>query len=106
MPCYVPEGPFGSPSCDAEIARIKKLEALLCSSCRVLERKGYDFDENPALSVWWDAHKRADAAREAEKRRKRNEKKINDAKAKDLLKLPAGMISKTDLRWLKSNGYL
>jgi len=35
--------------------------ALLCSACRVLARLGYDFDENPALSVWWEAHKKEDA---------------------------------------------
>ena len=33
---------------------------LLCSACRVLERTGYDFDENPALSIWWDKHKKKD----------------------------------------------
>jgi hypothetical protein len=35
--------------------------ALLCSTCRVLARLGYDFDENPALSQWWEAHKKEDA---------------------------------------------
>jgi len=33
---------------------------LLCSACRVLERTGYDFDENPSLSIWWDKHKKKD----------------------------------------------
>jgi len=35
---------------------IKKLEGLLCSTCRVLSRLGYDFDENPRLSEWWHKH--------------------------------------------------
>jgi hypothetical protein len=35
--------------------------ALLCSACRVLARMGYDFEENPALSQWWDAHQKEDA---------------------------------------------
>lgn len=34
--------------------------ALLCSACRVLERLGYDFEENPALSLWWDDHKKGE----------------------------------------------
>jgi hypothetical protein len=33
---------------------------LLCSACKVLERLGYDFDENPLLSQWWDKHKTKD----------------------------------------------
>ena len=36
---------------------------LLCSACRVLERTGYDFEENPALSLWWDEHKKKDKRR-------------------------------------------
>ena len=36
-------------------------ESLLCSACRTLERFGYDFDENPALSQWWSRHKKLDA---------------------------------------------
>lgn len=34
---------------------------MLCAACRVLTRLGYDFDENPALSQWWDKHKEDDA---------------------------------------------
>jgi len=41
----------------------KTLESLLCSSCRVLERLNYDFDENPRLSEWWAKHKREDEER-------------------------------------------
>ena len=35
---------------------------LLCSACRTLERMGYDMDENPALSQWWENHKGKDDA--------------------------------------------
>lgn len=43
------------------------LEVLLCSACRVLTRTGYDFDENPALSNWWAAHKKEDNESKATK---------------------------------------
>lgn len=36
---------------------------LLCSACRALARLGYDFDENPALSRWWEEHKKEDEKR-------------------------------------------
>jgi hypothetical protein len=36
------------------------LTVLLCSSCRALDRLGYDFDENPALSQWWEKHQSID----------------------------------------------
>jgi hypothetical protein len=38
-----------------------EVDVLLCSACRVLARLGYDFEENPALSRWWDTHKKKDA---------------------------------------------
>ena len=41
------------------------LEEMLCSACRVLEKGKYDFDENPQLSKWWDAHKKEDEKRQA-----------------------------------------
>jgi hypothetical protein len=44
---------------------ISLLESFLCSTCRVLERTKYDFDENPALSEWWASHKAEDERREA-----------------------------------------
>lgn len=40
---------------------------MLCSACRALVRLGYDMDENPALSAWWEDHKKADAANAAAK---------------------------------------
>jgi len=41
------------------------LSEMLCSACRVLEAQKFDFDLNPMLSKWWDAHKREDARKEA-----------------------------------------
>ena len=44
-----------------EMIQVKaSLKILLCSACRTLERYGYDFDENPTLSQWWDRHKKED----------------------------------------------
>lgn len=64
MPCSDGGIPY-PPSREEIIARnfAKRAEPMLCSACRVLERLGYDFDENPELSEWWDAHKKADEAR-------------------------------------------
>lgn len=60
-------GGYSSPEVRyVESNRDKELTALLCSTCRVLTRLGYDFDENPALSVWWEAHKKEDAKRAKE----------------------------------------
>jgi len=43
----------------AETGRVT-MKQLLCSACRALARMNYDFDENPALSQWWDEHKKGD----------------------------------------------
>lgn len=64
MPCT--DGGVPYPPTPEEIARkkfAKRAEPMLCSACRALERLGYDFDENPELSEWWDKHKKEDAAR-------------------------------------------
>jgi len=58
MPCYDPRA-----QADWDAQQEAERVALLCSACRVLARMGYDFDENPALSVWWEKHKQQDAAR-------------------------------------------
>lgn len=54
---------------ERQVTKLEKtvslLESFLCSTCRVLEKGGYDFDENPALSEWWASHKAADERREA-----------------------------------------
>ncbi len=60
MPC-VDWG--GHAQADYDAQKRAEKDALLCSACRVLARMGYDFDENPALSVWWAAHKQRDAAK-------------------------------------------
>ena len=77
---------------------IKLLSSLLCSACRELESKNYDFDKNPALSEWWAEHKRADEARElATLRNKlRREQAMEIAKTKTI-----AQCGKTELALLK-----
>lgn len=58
MPCS--DGPRPG---ELERQVIDVLEQLLCSSCRVLRRLDYDFDENPMLSQWWEEHQKKDAER-------------------------------------------
>lgn len=40
------------------------MRQLLCAACRVLTRYGYDFDENPALSQWWEKHQKVEVTDE------------------------------------------
>ena len=72
MPCNTGQGMSYSLSIsdvrrevENQLAKERDLTGavLLCSACRVLERLGYDFEENPALSIWWDKHKRLDQKR-------------------------------------------
>lgn len=80
MPCRVDETPqeIAQRRADRNLKAAEKAlkqaeakyAALLCGACRVLDRLEYDFDENPELSTWWDAHKRKDAAREKREGRK------------------------------------
>ena len=69
MPCNTSKGMGSAMSysdvrreVEKQLAKERDLtgEVLLCSACRVLERLGYDFEENPALSIWWDRHKKLD----------------------------------------------
>ena len=43
------------------------LTELLCSTCRVLKRMNYDFDENPQLSHWWQKHQKIDELKKTKK---------------------------------------
>lgn len=66
----------------------KKYEALLCSACRELESQGYDFDKNPALSIWWHEHKMADEKERLEAQALEFEKRsIMAALAKSIVEL-------------------
>jgi len=60
MPCYDSRNNDPEYVCSGHIDRLCKTESLLCSACRVLTRMGYDFDENPRLSEWWEKHKEED----------------------------------------------
>ena len=60
MPCYDARDHEPEYVCSGYIKALCKIESLLCSTCRVLERTGYDFDENPRLSEWWGLHKEED----------------------------------------------
>jgi hypothetical protein len=73
------------------------LESFLCSTCRVLERTQYDFDENPALSEWWTSHKAADERKEAAliKKRLRREQAI------EVSNKPVKSLTKNDKKLLR-----
>ncbi len=80
----------------------KKMKSMLCSACRALERLGYDFDENPRLSEWWDDHKKEDAKREKEKKKK----SLRSEVARELSNKPVAELSKEDKALLREEGYL
>lgn len=90
----------------SEISKLEKkrdeLTEMLCSTCRVLERVKFDFDENPQLSKWWDKHKREDEKREAEEIKKRLEKQM----ALELTKKSLSELTIADKKLLKRFGYL
>jgi hypothetical protein len=70
MPCRVDDYPSGPTPAEVKADReLKRTQPLLCSACRALARLGYDFDENPELSEWWDKHVKEDTARVAEEER-------------------------------------
>jgi len=71
------------------------LEELLCSACRVLEKKKYDFDENPSLSRWWDLHKKVDRKRA-----------LSGKKAKKLLSKAVKNLTTSEKKFLRSKGLI
>ena len=106
MPC------IGGPSWEdtqreqREAAAQKRMEPMLCSAGRTLERLGYDFEENPELSQWWDKHKKEDAKRE-EAERKAAEKAAWERKViKEALDKPIGELSKEEKALLKKHNFL
>ena len=36
----------------------KELNEMLCSVCRILEQKQFDFGVNPQLDTWWNKPKK------------------------------------------------
>ncbi len=108
MPCYHEEFPHerSERKKREEAAAVKKaivpLEALLCSACRELEEREYDFDKNPALSVWWYEHKQHDAAEQREAERKAfEERSISAALAKAV-----GDLNEDEKALLRKHKYL
>jgi hypothetical protein len=63
MPCS--DGGYGREMEAKERAdlrnELKRMDPLLCSACRALEKVGFDFDTNPELADWWFKHKLEDA---------------------------------------------
>jgi len=56
MPCYDAESAMDREEERKKIAEYEKIKSLLCSTCRILQQKGYDFAQNPALHEWWYEH--------------------------------------------------
>jgi hypothetical protein len=83
--------------------QLENMKEMLCSSCRVLEREGYDFDENPLLSKWWDKHKKEDQARLAKEIKERNEFLLAKGIAEST---PVSKLSKTHKDLLKKHGFM
>lgn len=103
MPCYdggYPENSKPIPVTD------KRMESLLCSACRVLERMHYDFDENPALSEWWDAHKEADAKRRDEEFKRQSLDTFHKIVIKTAVTKKISELSEEERKILKMHGYL
>lgn len=101
MPCQ--SGPSDSEvRAEQKSKHIMELEEMLCSSCRVLEEKDFDFDKNPQLSKWWAAHKAEDEAREKAALRNKMRRKM----AMDLIKKPIGELTSEDKKLLRELGYL
>lgn len=93
---------YAAQEAEALAKAMKKVEPLLCSACRTLERLGYDFDENPALSNWWAEHKAIDAAREKEEARLR----LEAEEVKEIAKKPFNTLTVNDKNLLKKYKYL
>jgi hypothetical protein len=77
MPCS--DGGWPSSN-DTENSSLRsennELTEMLCSTCCVLEKKAYNFDLNPLLSRWWDAHKKEDERKEAARIKKATRRKM------------------------------
>lgn len=107
MPCVTEEFPHERAARhareEAEVRRSEreKFEPLLCSACRSLEERGFDFDTNPELSRWWDAHKKADAERERKEQAKRLELEAVDAALAKSFK----DLTDSDKKLLRKHGY-
>lgn len=107
MPCS--DGGVAYGPTPEEIARnkfAKRAEPMLCSACRALERLGYDFDENPELSEWWNKHKEEDRRRTEREELARERKTLRKRMAKELSQKPVAELTKEDKQLLREEGYL
>ena len=107
MPCS--DGGVPYPPSPAEIAaarEAKRTPSLLCSACRSLERLGYDFDENPELSEWWDKHKAEDAARLLKVAQDTERRAYRQRILTEALKKPVGDLTGEEKKILKEGKYL
>jgi len=81
--------------------QIAMLESLLCSTCRVLEKTKYDFDENPRLIEWWDKHKKQDLA----KTQKEQKLRLRKEQAFTIAQKPFSSLTTKEKKILKEEGY-
>lgn len=103
MPCIDDGWSRGTSAAELEEARKKaRMEPMLCSACRTLDRLGFNFDENPELSKWWDNHKTADFLREKEEVRKR----LEAEQVMVIAKKPFNKLTDADKKLLKKHGML
>lgn len=113
MPCY--DGGTSHEDMLAEERRrrdnikslyVKRLESMLCSACRTLERGGFDFDENPMLSEWWAAHKAEDEERQRKEREVANRKAYRQGIIEVALKKPVSELTAEEKKLLKEEKFL
>jgi hypothetical protein len=107
MPCT--DGGVPYPPTKEELAHnrfIKRAEPMLCSACRALERLGYDFDENPELSEWWDAHKKEDAKRQEAERKAAEKAEWERKVIREALGKSVGELTKEEKTLLKKHNFL
>lgn len=100
MPCHTDPTPQERKESAIKTAA-SYYEPLLCSACRVLERLGYDFDENPALSVWWAKHQEEDAQKAIVQQQER----LRLEKVKSILAKPLLEITPEERQFLRSINY-
>lgn len=81
---------------------LEAMKEMLCSTCRVLERLEYDFDENPELSKWWDKHKKEDEKKAREEAQRLLEVKM----CHSLIRKPLTQLSTEDRTLLRKHKFL
>lgn len=97
MPCLGPYGFEEMKKRDQYPISTDNLEILLCSACRSLEERGFDFETNPALSIFWDKHKKKDQARlEIEAK-----EKLERAMCLDLCNKSPALLTREDKKLLR-----